>query len=243
MRIIIFILFIISHVSMAQKAAFFDALKKNPYHHYQEGGVPMNRELNIINFNASQVISDFYYMVNQHEYRRSRTPLKQDSIYNKICETSLQIFNKSIFRSKQIWNRKKKYFYKALIQLNSNYRFYHAFVFKVKLVDYTWQKYYYDRNDTDSDLHLIYGNKKDNKVKLDEGFELEYIKPISEALLMTNILRKLVQYFGKKNFGSNYYSKIGFSIKLNEKSVNRRAIPEVYVMVMIGGKVMQKLRI
>ncbi len=226
----------------AQKMAFYKTLKSKAFNVYAPNHELLNSDLDILNFDLNVVTSKFYSAVNTHKYRRSKLPLQQDSIYNKICEVGINVFNRSIYTGYS-WDRKKKYFYKALIKLKSHYRFYQAFVFKVRLVNYKGGAYYYNRSDGGSVLNLVYGSKKQNKIKEDKGLPLNYILPISELEMMDIILRKLISSIGKRNFGSNFYSQIGFAIKLNPKSINRRALPEAYVMVMMGGKVMQKLRL
>ena len=243
MKWIFVILFCIPLLGVSQKKRFFNKLAEPDFPIYEVGTEPSVNELDLINFDTDEVCSNFLYAINTHLFRRHKIKLTQDSIYNKLCQASMETFSRSIFRSKQIWKRKTSYFYKAIIQLESNYRFYQSFAFNVPLVDHLFGQYYYDRHDEGSDLHLIYGSKKANKIKEEEGEPLKYIHPVSEQELVQKILRRLIFKFGKINFSSNYYTRIGFAIKVDARTLNKNRLPEAQVIVMIGGKLMQRLRV
>lgn len=238
-----FILFIcfVTSVSFGQKKRFFGVLDNTPFVFYPESFRPSERDLEIVHFDSIRAASSFLHSISNHKYRIAKIPFKQDSIYNRICLTVLNSLNGSIYINPSVWLKKRRYIYKALTKMKSNYRFYHAFAFKIKLVKYGIGSYYYDKNDDETDLGLVYGSKTKNKKKVEKGESLDYIEPITELKFDEILLKKVMRSLGRSNFKLSYYDRIGIAIKVNPRTVNRRAIPEAKVVIMLGGKVMRKM--
>ena len=243
MKFFFLLICLVSIIAFGQKRRFFDVLDKSPFVFYPKSNGPSDRDIEIIHFDSIRASSSFLFSINNHRYRIAKRPFIQDSIYNRICHTVLNSLNNSIYINSKVWLKKRRYIYKALVKLRSNNRFYHAYAFKIKLVKYGLGQYYYDKNDDETELHLIYGNKNRSKKKIQRGEPLDYIEPITEQKFNDLVLKKIMRSIGKSNFKLSYYDTIGIAIKLNRRTINRRAIPEAKVVVMLGGKVMQKIRL
>ena len=213
-----------------------------PYSHYNDSVVVAENNIDILDFSTIKFKSLFYSHINAHKLRR-RSKMRQDSIYDKICET---IFVASDHRlRKNSWSKSKKYVYKSLIKQNSNYRYFRLLTFHISLVNYLNKKYYYDNTNSDNGLHLIYGTKEGNEIKKNKNDSFIYplIKPKTQLQFLNDILSKLIRLFSKSNFKSSHFNRIGFSIRVDKDSLHKKALPRAKIVVMIGGKIMSKIRI
>ncbi len=213
-----------------------------PYSHYNDSVVVPEKSIEILNFSTIEFKSLFYAHINAHKFR-NRYRMNQDSIYDKICETMFVASDHKLRKDR--WSKNKKYVYKSLIKLNSNYRYFKLFTFHISLVDYLGKKYYYDKSNTDSDLHLIYGTKEENEIKKkqNDSFIYPLIKSKTQLQFFNDVLKKLIRVFTKSNFKSSYFNRVGFSIRVDQDSLHKKALPRAKIVVMIGGKIMSKIRL
>ena len=241
--IALFHLLFISFFGFSQKHYFFKTLNSLDFIDYSDSIRAENSEIDILNFDNEAYKNIFFTEINQHKNRRSRPSLEPDSIYNKICETILLTSHRRLLRRN--WAKNKKFIYQSLIQYHSHFRYYKVFSFKIDLVNYNGGGFYYDKNDPKTNIHLISGNRKDNNKMLvkDEEFELKYILPKTEMELFNAITYKFIQNFGLSNFKSRYFSQIGFAIEIDKKTLNKKAIPQAKIVIIIGGKIMSKIRV
>lgn len=243
MRAICLLFIFINFIGVAQEKRFDKTLENITYVKYEDSLEVSEDDINIFNFNREVFKPQFFSFIGNHRFRTGRGKLEQDSIYNRICESIIEMSDKTFGKNR--WKKPTKYVYNTVLKLRSNYRYYKVFAFRVSLVKLEGSTYYYDKGDVNTELHLIYGSRRLNKQrkKKDSNYEVNYLEQRNIKELLNHILDEFLSRFKKTNFKSRYYTRIGFSIEVDKKTLNKKAIPTAKVVIMIGGKIMSKIRV
>ena len=102
-------------------------------------------------------------------------------------------------------------------------------------MDYYGTRFYYDKDDSDYATHLFLGTKPTRKEKEEPGFKLIPMKNITYDELATQIARSFIRDDGYFNSLNNGYDKYGLALTVDAKTLYRRRIPVLKVILIVGG--------
>jgi hypothetical protein len=100
----------------------------------------------------------------------------------------------------------------------------------VDAINYNGKKFHYHRGDTWSKLHLFYGERtKLNQIE-ENLIPLHTYESMAESIVDDNLAG-----FNKKMMKSSAYKDIGVSVSLDYKTLYRSKIPQIKVIIILGG--------
>ena len=103
-------------------------------------------------------------------------------------------------------------------------------------VDYRGGKFYHDKEDNETITHLFYGNKPTKKEIEEKGLKTYPIKDYSyEELAMVLANKFLLDKRAMKCLNSGY-DFVGCSCSIEARTVNRKRIPIIKAIFILGGK-------
>lgn len=168
--------------------------------------------------------------------------LEQDSSLNKICNSAALKMRSSRFKNKVYWQREQKNFDYALKLAKVPHRMFTTYGFILDLLDLEKRdKFFFDRRVKTSDLSLYEGERP---TVMNENHK-DYIEPVplspkTESQMCQEYIAIMLKNKGLKRAKSGVYSQIGVSVRVDERSLNRKRRPIMYVVVMLSGKQSQR---
>ncbi|MES2513565.1 MAG: hypothetical protein V4580_05445 [Bacteroidota bacterium] len=105
----------------------------------------------------------------------------------------------------------------------------------VNCVNFKGSKFYYDREDTETQTHLFIGTKPTKKEKADEKFKSIPLKLYTYNELADLIAKQFISDEGSFKILNNGFDKFGFSIAVEQRTLFRHKLPKVKVIVIVGG--------
>ncbi|MBL4592592.1 MAG: hypothetical protein JKX68_02120 [Flavobacteriales bacterium] len=105
-----------------------------------------------------------------------------------------------------------------------------------QLVDYKFGKrFYYDKNDNETDLQMFYGRKRDSD-KEEEGLLKIPIPTFTYKSFAEKLIKNLVSGYSGRFARSKSYTMSACYVEVDEKSLYRRKIPRARVIIILSGK-------
>lgn len=97
-------------------------------------------------------------------------------------------------------------------------------------------KFYYDKEDTDTPIHLFLGEKPSKKEKSEDNFKAYPVKLYSYQELAEAIVRQFVGDEGTFKILNNGFDKFGFSLAVEQQTLFRNRLPKIKAIIIVGGK-------
>lgn len=201
-----------------------------------------NEELvNLPDIDSKKLTNILHYAMFKSIRKKHAKSFQTSENLNRIAEVCNTILSKSKFENKTSWTNLQKYLHRSFRGINCDFSIIQATAFRVPLIK-VHGKYYYDKSDIDTDLHLFKGKKKTlTKKEIEEGKTIEPkpLEPINEIELAKLYKKKIYKGLKKKHLARGTFTRIGVHILLDEKTINRKKIPTLKVIVIIGAKKLQ----
>lgn len=142
------------------------------------------------------------------------------------------------------WGKLSKYFSRAARRSTSPFNLMKTVSFRITLVNNHGRKFYYDGNGEEGQLNLYLGRKKSFKAK-DEEEEPERTPLIffTGEELLTAFERKIHRDAVWSDLKHGVYSYVGLSVEIDENTLNRKKLPTARIVVLLGARRLQKLRV
>ncbi|MBD3638420.1 MAG: hypothetical protein HUJ25_13800 [Crocinitomicaceae bacterium] len=221
----------------AQNRKFLIHLNKQDPFKYDEIAAGAER-LDLINLNTQQVCGVVLNGVNSQLSKKLREPLVQDSLLNKICYSGVQTYSTSRYTKRKTWKKEEKNINYALKLNHSRHKMFAAYAFKVDLLDLPGRdKFYCDKRNFDSDLHLYAGHRP----KIRNPEHEDYVEPVplfakTEQQMVETLLELLESNGCMRNIMSRKFTRIGMAVRMEERSLYRTKRPYMYVVMILSGK-------
>ncbi|MFT5821805.1 MAG: hypothetical protein ACI8ZM_003061 [Crocinitomix sp.] len=201
-------------------------------------------ELEVLDFDQQNYSGMLMEELNLKRKTRGRPGFELDSTFNRICNTGVKHFSRSIFSNRKNQRRLIRYTEFGIRYLRGDHRLFKAYSFYFNLTHlHNYTKFFYAAGDETTKLKLFVGKRPRTMSPTHEDYEEPIpVKPITEKEFGASIIQALLRDDGAVEFFSKNYSHIGVSMRIDEYSINRRKIPRAYIMIIIGGKQTQKIR-
>jgi hypothetical protein len=96
-------------------------------------------------------------------------------------------------------------------------------------------KFYYDREDTETNTHLFMGNRPTKKEKEKDTYKSTPIKLFSYNELADLIAKQFMKDDGSFKILNNGFDKFGFSIAVEQSTLYRNRLPKIKIIIILGG--------
>ena len=164
--------------------------------------------------------------------KRKKIELNDNTTLKKVASDFQESFQSRHFYSPKRYQARidKEIRMKGNDKLNYKGTLIVSAISSVDAVNYNEKKFHYHRGDTYSKLHLFYGERtKLNQVE-------ENVIPLhTYASMAQSIVDNNLSGFNKKMMKSSAYKDIGLSVSLDYKTLYRSKIPQIKVVVILGG--------
>lgn len=224
-------------LGFAQPQRYFDQLDRTERLPASERCASEN-EMEVIDFDRENYAELLFFEINRFRKRKRLKPFIQDSVFNQVCNTCVKHLPRSLLMRNGAPERKTiRYIDLGIRHLEGENRVFTAYSFYTNLTDLRrMTTYYYDRRGPDGEMNLYLGTRPTGSDKKGKKAQLRPVEAITEKEWTRRIMKTL--YRRAKSFGirSRDYTHVGISVRLNEYTVERKAIPHAYVMIIVGGK-------
>jgi hypothetical protein len=96
-------------------------------------------------------------------------------------------------------------------------------------------KFYYDKEDTETPVHLFLGEKPTKKEKEKDGFKAYPAKLYSYQELANAIARQFISDEGSFKILNNGFDKFGFSLAVEQQTLFKNKLPKIKAIIIVGG--------
>ena len=193
-----------------------------------------NEKLSILSLDSEFLNQTVFRLINEKRRKKGVDTLEYSAELNNVCrkyqdELEFRRFKNtpSIERkiNKQLSSRTKKSGFKGSLVL--------PIAAQEKALDYDKkQDFFIMKTDTKSEFKLFYGKRPGKNAKNKTRKE---IQPLSYFHFAKNILRKL-ESENKKQLYAKSYNWGGLHLQWYYKSLNKRKIPEIKMIFLLGGR-------
>lgn len=168
--------------------------------------------------------------------KNKRTALMESRHLMQICEITRKTISDSYFRKRK--SNFKKLVRRVQHASLSKFGLIEVYSLEIPMIEDRKGDFYYDKKSAPGELGLYYNPEKLSKKEKAEGKKPEK-KPVllfTEAQLMEAIVGKLKRYkIYSELQGGNYYAA-GLSVEVNQKTLYRKKVPMLRVVIAIGSK-------
>ena len=242
-KIVIFILVGMSINSYAQNRRYYANLATTKAFFIEEG-IATENKLDVIHFDAHNYAGMVLNNLNATRAKRGRKDLVQDSTFNRMCKLGVNHFSKSFFTSRKHRNKVVRYTDFSLRKMKGEHRLFRAIVFTQNVVHLSDRNnFYLDRRDKTTDLQLFEGEKSTAKPEDEDYIEPVPVKELTEKQFVWEVIKSIKRENGARELITRNYTHVGVSIRIDPTSINKKRVPRVFVMVLLGGKQTQKVKI
>lgn len=188
--------------------------------------------LDPLKFNVDQLNECLFHAINEYRLQKKKSVFSWSEPLTEVALHHQKTYEHKKFFS---FERMFKKFSKNLLQL-AQMKGYKGGLVTVSargfnIIDYNNKPFFYERRDQVSDLHLFYGDRK--KVKSDA--DKKPIPYYTFAKLSRSIVRQMIKSERKAKNMDKAYRDIGLYTMLDYKSLYRRGIPQIKVVIIYGG--------
>jgi hypothetical protein len=201
------------------------------------GSGAANEELIPYNIDQELLNATVFFMFNKIRKQKHRTELE----FSPQLELAAYNFIKqySVFKFKKLKNnnaRISKILPFLFKKLNIKQGVSKGLVVLPQLVDYKFGKrFYYDKEDEETDLKMYYGRKIDAD-KEEEGLVKIPIPTYTYYSFAEKLVRDLMSSFPSRFAKSKSYEKAACYLAVDEKSLYKRKIPRARAIIILSGK-------
>ncbi|MBL7937272.1 MAG: hypothetical protein JNM51_15795 [Bacteroidia bacterium] len=105
----------------------------------------------------------------------------------------------------------------------------------INCVNFKGNKFYLDKQDTETNTHLFIGNRPTKKEKADEKFKANPVKLYTYQELADLIAKEFISDEGTFKILNNGFDKFGFSLAVEQRTLFRSKIPKIKAIIIVGG--------
>lgn len=243
-RFIFILTALISTLSFGQSKRFLDRIEQTKPCYYNESEASGQR-VDLLNFEKDDCAGMFISTLNKQREWKSRIKLEQDSLLNRIAVACIESYNNKKYRSSITWRNDRVTIKYALQKYHSKNRIYAAHAFRLDLLDLDMSKsFYLDKRIGESELDLYLGNRqKENDPEHEDYVEPVPLNAVTENILAERFMKLLSSGEMEKDLLSKKYTRIGIAVKVDRRSLNAAKRPQLFVILIYGGKLLQGLKI
>lgn len=244
MRKLIFISIFYAGLCHGQNKNYYDLLDRTESER-MEPRPAINSDLEIIEFDKQDYAGLIVDQFNSSRKRKGRTDFGLDSAFQQVCNTGVKHFSSTFFKSRKSASKVLRYTEFGIRYLNGENRLFKVYTLSYNLTNLsTLRPFFYHSQDQQTSLKLYYG-KRPKTLNPDhpDYEEPKPVAPITEIEFARGVEDHIRNQDGVIEFFSKSYTYLGVAVRLDEYTINRRKIPHAFIMVIIGGKQTQNVRL
>ena len=244
MKGLVFILTFTVGLSFGQNKRYYDLLDRTEGEQMEPHRASA-AELNIIGFDKQDYGGLIFGQLNESRKRRGRNGLIIDSVFQQVCNTGVKHFSSTFFKSHKHTDKVVRHTEFGIRHLKGENRLFKVVALNINLTTLKGMSpFFYYAQDPNTSLKLYKGKRPKTLNPNHADYEEPVpVKPITEIMFTEDIEAAIKSSVGVSDFFSKTYTHIGIGVRLDEYSVNRRKIPHAFVLIILGGKQTQKVRI
>lgn len=244
MRGLVFILTFAVGLSFGQNKRYYDLLDRTEGEQ-MESRKASSAELNVIGFDKQDYGGLILAQFNESRKRRGRKDFVIDSVFQQVCNTGVKHFSSTFFKSQKHKDKVVRHTEFGIRHLKGKNRLFKVVALNVNLTTLKGMSpFFYYAQDPNTTLKLYKGKRPKTLNPDHPDYEEPVpVKAITEIMFAEDIEAAIKTRVGVTDFFSKTYSHMGVGVRLDEYSVNRRKIPHAFVLIILGGKQTQKIRI
>lgn len=205
---------------------------------------PKRNKVEIPELNQTRIKELVHYSMFRNVRKKYASTFKTSENLNRMAEVCNTLLNKTKYENKKSWRKLQKYLHRSFRGINSDFSIIKATAFRIPLIKVNG-RYHYDKKDDETDLHLFTGKKETlSKKEEEEGKTLKRkpLEPITELELIKLLKRRIYKSLKKKHISNGTFSRIGIHVELDDRTINRKKIPTLKVVIIIGAKKLQGVK-
>ena len=189
--------------------------------------------VNPINFDIDFLNVCIFHATNEYRIKKGKEALNFDQKLHDLSKKYQKLYENKKFSNtmryqkriiKQVYGDAKKVKFKGTLL--------HANVGSGNILNYNGKRYFYNKREETTDLHLFYGDKPTSK---DKNKEREAIPYYTYQELARSIVKSTNQDQNKINNKSKAYKYVGVYCMLDYRTLYKRTIPQLKVITVFGG--------
>ncbi len=168
--------------------------------------------------------------------KNKRFTLQESFHLKRICEITLKTIRNSYFKDR---SKFRKILKRAQHASLSKFGLIEVYSFEIPLIQARSGQFYYDRKGVEGTLNLYYNQQKMSKKAKEMQEDPPEPKPVllyTEAEIMQAIENKIKRNSIYSELQSGNYYAAGISMEVNEKTLFRKKVPMLRVVVALGSK-------
>ncbi len=193
----------------------------------------LDQQVDLLDLDEELLCAAVFHFMNKYRKRYRREPLLYSENLDVLAQNYTSSYTSYSFENTDKNRRKlNKTAQFAARSLGFRPRLVDVAVSKQKLLNYTGRPFFYHRKDTETELHLFYGNKEQLK---DTSFIPEPIKTHTYRSLAKNIVSDNLKNSNGQLARSRAYSYMACHLVLEDRSLYKNKIPQANMVIVYGG--------
>lgn len=170
-----------------------------------------------------------------------KTPFQQSEVLTRMAASATKAWYGSQYTDRSKWKRLEKYIRRSKHTVTTNFNILTSLSFRINLMHVPRNDFYYDRKGPEGELNLYLGQRP----KTEEEKEAEPVPVpfLTEKAILKRIERELSRKGALRAIKKGIYSYVGISIVVDQKSLYKERMPTARVVIFLGAKRLQRLKI
>lgn len=184
--------------------------------------------------------------INQTRRKKRKPPLRFSKELHTLCYDFLDYFSLRSFETD--FNKNERYnkiARKSVKKIRYPKGIIKTIIFRLNAIQYSGGEYYYDEEDSATELKLFYGKKPSaNRNKEEEiitGFKKNPVEVYTYHSIIELIYKKYIHAKYSKVILSADYSSIGCYLMVDKKTIGESRIPQVSCMCILSAERLQDI--
>lgn len=171
--------------------------------------------------------------------------LKTSKTLSTLAQLATKAWRGSHYSDGKKWAGIAKHFRRAFERSTSKFNYTKQISFRIELIQNDNKRFYYDKKPGISDVHLYKGKKPRNlsKKKKEELPDPTPLRYMTETELLNQFVSQLKRQQLISDVKRGKYAYVGLHIQLDDNTLNKNRIPTARVVLVLGARRLQKIRI
>ncbi|MDX2361043.1 MAG: hypothetical protein QNK23_09570 [Crocinitomicaceae bacterium] len=168
--------------------------------------------------------------------------LEQSQTLSSLSSLATQYWRGSQYANTKKWTKLSILIKQAARRSTCHFSIIKSLSFRITLVNNHGRRFYHDRKGPEGQLNLYMGNRP-SVLENEEDIELEPVTFHHEDYLVAEFLRKIRKKSMLSELRRGVYAYVGISVQIDEKTLNRKKLPTARIVILLGARRLQKLKI
>lgn len=179
------------------------------------------------------------------QLKSTKVVFEESYTLQRMAHTCSKFFKDKKFAKKEKIGRLNREVQRLQRPIHTRFGIIHVISFSIPLFESNNGKYFYDKNGPSGAPNLYKGDKNKLLKELEEGEELDYIPldGLTKDRVNELILKRLSNKRCLAQLKKSFYSFVGIDVAINMRSLDKKQIPELRVVLFLGARRLQALKV